>query len=104
MAALTAATLTQQPGSIQPASAPPNPSLFAIFLEEEDSEIAKKAKSTHLWVTSRTSYFIQSLTKTIKYGCTVRGLWTAVLKPRVWILAVTILAFLEPEVTIFGRE
>ena len=32
------------------------------------------------------------------------GLWTAVLKPQVWILAVAILFFSEPEVTIFGRE
>ena len=32
------------------------------------------------------------------------GLWTAVLEPPVWILAVAIFVFLEPEVTIFGRE
>ena len=32
------------------------------------------------------------------------GLWTAVLKLCVWFSAVAILFFLEPEVTIFGRE
>ena len=39
----------------------------------------------------------------VGYVTSPDGLWTAVLKP-VWILAVTILAFLEPEVTIFGKE
>ena len=32
------------------------------------------------------------------------GLWTAAAKPRVWILAVAMLFFVETEVTIFGKE
>ncbi len=32
------------------------------------------------------------------------GLWTAVLKPRVWLFGRCDLSFLEPEVTLFGRE
>ena len=32
------------------------------------------------------------------------GLWAAILKPQVCILAITILFFLVPELTIFGRK